>query len=200
MLKGETPKEITYIDNGVKITNNNGETVVFKDTTFNIYTNNNNIEKEMAKMSRNIARDSSRSGLVLKTIDVNKNEKTIEYSRDDLKLTSRSIDAESLSIDTKENINQVWLTIGKVDFIWDTKWEFKTIEGNRLSAEIMDLEFLKKVRSGEIVLLAETKLYVSLKIINSVNKYKDSNIKCTYTIIEVKEIRYPVHFKQHKLF
>lgn len=64
----------------------------------------------------------------------------------------------------------------------------------------MDLEFLKKVRSGEIVLLAETKLYVSLKIINSVNKYKDSNIKCTYTIIEVKEIRYPVHFKQHKLF
>lgn len=117
LLKGETPKEITYIDNGVKITNNNGETVVFKDTTFNIYTNNNNIEKEMAKMSRNIARDSSRSGLVLKTIDVNKNEKTIEYSRDDLKLTSRSIDAESLSIDTKENINQVWLTIGKVDFI-----------------------------------------------------------------------------------
>lgn len=199
-LKGEPPSKIIKAnDSIVQVINNFGEIKNISVNTFNTYINNPQLDKKLAGISQKISKDVSRTGFSIDTIENDEKTSEVYYSRDDLQLTSKSIDVESLSTRVEEKVNQLWLTIAKVDFVEDTKWEF-LFYNSKISAKILDKEFLRRIQSGEIVLSAGTQLYSKVKETRSIKTESKEKVKIEFIILEVMEIKHPEKFEQEKLF
>lgn len=180
-LKGRKPDKIEKNGNNVFVKMSDNSQITIAHNVFEIYTDNNDIENEMARMSEVSANDNTRSDLKITSMDEKGETEKVIYTKQDLTVTSKAQDVESFVSSFNEIESIIWVEIKKIDFKGDAKWEFINLrDGKTISASIADLEFLKQIRSGGISISASTifqiKLLSKIKVDslgNSISKPKD---------------------------
>lgn len=184
-LKGRKPDKIEKTGNNVVINMSDKSQMIIANNIFEIYTENNDIENEMARMSEVSANDDTRSSLKITSVDEKGKTEKVIYTKQDLSVTSKVQDVENFVSNFIEYENIIWVEIKKIDFKGDAKWEFvNLIDRKIITASIADLEFLKQIRSGEISISASTifqiKLLSKIKVDSlrkPIGKPKDTVIK-----------------------
>lgn len=113
--RGKLPEKFTYLkDNKVDIVNNYGASKTFNSCAFNIYINDNEIDKNLAELSRSISKDSDRKSLIVEEHDSKNNIITVsEYDSPDLIETADTLDVESLSTEFEKSFSTIWVKIKK---------------------------------------------------------------------------------------
>ena len=193
-LKGKKPKEIKKEDdNQTTIINAEGKNQTVNTTVFNIYASNTEIERKLAQLSSVVAKDDKRTSLVVEENDSNgKIIKEVTYEQEEVASTCATVDMTEYAQDIEENINNIWLKIKKLYFQGNAKWDFYTDIGNQtISAVIEDYEFLEKIRNNAIYVVAETKLFVKLKVVRKLDKQGKYLDKGQYIIIKVLDVIQP---------
>lgn len=201
-LKGKDPSHIKNIGSNIEVTNANGNVIVVDKPTFHLYTNSNDTEKNLSKLSDVLTKDSARSSFTIFGEDDNGNViRSVEYSKEDLAYTSKALDVEKLASNVQEYFNTIWLKIKKSMFVGDGKWEFiSMINNDVLSASIEDEEFMKKVHSGDVFLSADTRLQVQLRCRRKEGENGEQLGKINYAVMKVLEIHNPNRNEQLDLF
>lgn len=186
-LKGKAPKEIkNKSDGNTTIVNVDGNSNEVKTNIVNLYINEPDIERQLAQLSEVLSKDDGRTSLVLEENNSGKIEK-VEYNKEDLINTSTAIDIASFDSSIEETINNVWIKIKKLYFQGEAKWDFILQIGNQstISATIEDEDFLTKIRTGNISVTSETKLFVELKVQTKTDKDGKNIGKPQYFITKV---------------
>ncbi|MHB7978919.1 hypothetical protein CF067_00955 [Clostridium sporogenes] len=173
-LKGEKPKKVEKISEGVKIENKDCKEMVFNNYTFNLY--NEDSDKIISKVFNNCKRDSfsikeeEKNKVFVQKKEFENMVKEIDFSTEEQIIT---------------NVNTVELQIRKPDLTGNTQWEF--IYNNNIKATIQDQKFLDKVHKGEISINAKTRIRAELQIETVLNE-KNDILKTNYTVVKVIEI------------
>ncbi|MDY6281850.1 MAG: hypothetical protein SPL40_02150 [Erysipelotrichaceae bacterium] len=151
VLKGEKPRAIEKDKNGfVSIVGKGGQTVV-NLFTFNVYSENADLEKCYAAAVDAVRRDGSRTGFAYKFDD-----STIEIEKQDFESMSKPVDTQSLKDNVKNVVtNRIKVKVFRPDFREMHKWGIELI-GKAETAEITDEDFLKKVQDSEISFSSNT--------------------------------------------
>lgn len=193
-LKGKKPKEVKKDnDNQTTIVNVDGKNQTINTNVFNVYTSNPEIERKLAQLSDVIAKDDKRTSLVLEEND--DNGKTIErvsYTQEEVASTTTPVDMSEYAQDIEESVNDIWLKIKKLYLQGNAKWDFYTDIGSQtICAVIEDNEFLEKIHNNAIYVVAETRLFVKLKVIRKIDKQGKQLDRKQYFITKVLEIIQP---------
>lgn len=181
MLKGEKPKSISKENGMVSITSRDGVVYNANEMIFNIYTSNDNIEKELAKMSKCVVKDNARSDLSFGFQNEDGYEK-IEMSKEELIPLSKAQDVGSFNENIQENIMITDIKIRKPDLIGDSKWQF-VLNGKSIYADILDQEFLSKVHATNSNIKFHNGLMLKVELLV---RYTDEKI-LGYRILKVIE-------------
>lgn len=193
-LKGKKPKLINKEnDNIITITNYDGEKQQITNNVYNIYTKDNEIEKQLAHLSEVVSKSEGRTSLIIEGKEGDKIIDKVIYNKEDLCDTKVPLDVEEFSSEAEESVSEVTLKIKKMYFLGEAKWDFIILLGNniQISAEIEDKEFLEKVQKGTIVVSANMRIRVILKNRRKINLNGDIIGKSTYKIIKVLDINIP---------
>lgn len=177
MLKGQTPKEIVKNGECVTITNTDGNVYHANEMIFNIYTSNEMIERELAKTSKVVMNDKTRNSLSYEFED-DEGISKVEMSKEELIPLSVPQDVEKFNNCIEENTVTTYLKVRKPDLIGDSKWQFGYSE-RFIYADILDKEFVEKVRKGLITFNAGKIIKVDLLV-----RYKGTKV-LSYKILKV---------------
>lgn len=180
MLKGEAPKSVEKNGDKVSITTNNGTVFNADRIVFNIYTSNDNIEKNLAKTSKSVMEDNFRTGLTYQ-FENEEEETSIVFSKDELIPLSKPQDVESFNNIIEENEMTTYLKVRKPDLIGDSKWKM-VLNGKNIDVEILDKDFLDGVHNGEINFKKGIELEAKMII-----RYTEKKI-LSYKIIKVLKV------------
>jgi len=183
-LKGMPPKEITHTDNEVKIENNQGNVFTANSMTFNVY--NNDVEKDMALIAKNVLNDKDRTGLTYEFID-EKGDKKIKLDRELLSCLAAPQDVEKFDKEIQENEMITYIKVRKPDLKGNTKWGC-TLNGRNITCEICDEEFLGRVHNDEISFTSSTQLRVKMIIRYKAAFEPDRCEIISYKIVEVLKV------------
>jgi hypothetical protein len=89
----------------------------------------------------------------------------IDVTQQDIPNMAKTVDiSEYISKRLDPLYSTQWLTLGDIDFLGKTKQVFLDLTGNKLIAEIEDIEFLDKKLKAQIIFKAGMKLNVKLRI------------------------------------
>ena len=151
VLHGEKPKSIEKgKDETVIITGNEGQTIV-NNFTYNIYTDNSDIEKCIADSIDTVRKDGSRTGLTYKFDD-----SSVEIDKNDFEALSKQIDTQALKNNVKHvDISRLKMKVFRPDLHGTFKWGIEIV-GKAETAEVTDKEFLKKVHNSEVSFSSNT--------------------------------------------
>jgi len=131
-------------DNSVKITDNNGDSIVVMGNVYNIYNNNQGVNDAVSNSFATLQEDPSITGL-----EISDEEKVLfRADKDDFESLSTKvvIEDENTKKIVKEAAN---LTINKIVFEGaGRKWDF-VYQGNNISANITDADFFQQIDNGE---------------------------------------------------
>ena len=176
-LKGRKYKKAEKEGNIVKIENLNGNIIVVKNSTFNIYDKNQPIKDAIAKNFETLHGDPSITGFEI----TDTNEKPmINIERKDFE--DMSIKDETT--EEKRNIlEKATLNIIKLSFEGKYKWEFY-YRGNKISANILDEPFNNLIDGGEKFAKGD-KLKVDLEITQIFDSSANTFINKSYQIKHV---------------
>ncbi|RPH99066.1 MAG: hypothetical protein EHM72_12190 [Calditrichaeota bacterium] len=143
LLKGEKPKEIKDSGSEYQLTTNRGTIINVDKITYNIYLNNDKVNDAVGIAFEALDSDHAVTGF--EVLDGQQN-KLFEAVREDFEGMSQTLVSEEVN---KKTITAVAvLNIYKVIFDNKYKWEFY-LKGNKISANICDADFFKRIDSGE---------------------------------------------------
>lgn len=172
------------------IINNTLDSEEFDSSNFNIYSLDNVIEDNLAKLSSMIMSNKNSFQVVYKNGIL---ERRINYSREDLENTSKKLDLESLSSVKEEYTSLMSLQVEQLDLSISSSWKFKDISNtkNNFKAKIKDKEFAKSLKSGNVVIGYGLILKADVKTTIVKDKYgKVVPSKSTYIIEKVHDVLY----------
>lgn len=176
-------EDICSIDNTLK-------TEDFDTSNYNIYSSDNVIEDNLAKLSSMIISNKNSFQVIYKNGIL---EKRINYSREDLENTSKKIDLEALTSVKEEYNSLMSLQVEQLDLSTSSSWKFKDISNakNNFKAKIKDKEFAKSLKSGNVVIGYGLILKAEVKTTVIKDKYgKVVPSKSTYVIEKVHDVLY----------
>lgn len=176
-------EDICSIDNTL-------ETEDFDTSNYNIYSSDNVIEDNLAKLSSMIISNKNSFQVIYKNGIL---EKRINYSREDLENTSKKIDLEALTSVKEEYNSLMSLQVEQLDLSTSSSWKFKDISNakNNFKAKIKDKEFAKSLKSGNVVIGYGLILKAEVKTTVIKDKYgKVVPSKSTYVIEKVHDVLY----------
>lgn len=179
MLNGKPPKEVIKRDGEITLINFNGNTFNIDELTFNVYTTNDTIEKNLAKVSKTVAHDNSRTCLSYEFETEDFLDK-VEMNKEELHTLSVPQDVSKFNECIEENIVITNLMVRSPDLLGDNKWCFKYNE-KYIYADIKDECFMENVRNGSITFVAGTKIKVELLV-----RFKGIKV-LSYEILKVFE-------------
>ncbi len=144
-LKGEKPQSTVNFEGGVKIQDTKGNVYVTNQATFNIYNSNPTIHKAITGQFSALQEDPSVEGFHL----LDKDNKEV-FSAEKSEFNDLAVLKDSISEDKKIEQVVAELTISKLIFenSQTRKWEFY-YKGNRISANMIDNDFFKRIDAGE---------------------------------------------------
>lgn len=201
-LKGHPPIKIEDNNGRKEITNRDGNVIIIENSTFNIYVNNDEIEKGLAKMNRTISQDGGRTTLEIKSYDQNGNSnEDVDYSEEEIKQSSNAIDVDKLIDDIEIQEFKCSASIKRPCFSGDTKWDVKIslLDNKSVSVSVEDAEFLEKIQKGEIGLSATTRIFAQFESKARIGKNGESNGSTKYSLKKVFEIHQLPKFEQVSL-
>jgi hypothetical protein len=184
LLKGEKPQNIQNVENGVMVNGDVGNLTV-NNINYNMYTENQKVNKEMIEHFRKLNDDNNINGVNISEMD----KKYIDVVRDDFENFTN--ENKSLQEDSRiQEVDDTKLIIAKVPFdkkhLW--KWYF-IYQGNIISARITDVSFNEKMDIGESFSMGDC-LKVKLLITQAFDRNLDTYVNKNYEITEVyKHIR-----------
>jgi hypothetical protein len=168
-LKGDPPSKIVKAKNQVNIENNDGESLVVQDSTFNLYFNIPSLDKNLNNIFNALERDQNRKDTQI--IPYEKPDNSIFILRSEYRNLSAEL-YEKLPHDavTKEQLlEKIILKVKKPDMLGDSRWEFY-FNDLRIDAEIRDNEWRDKVKRGDVTFHAGTFLTVDMRVITDYPK------------------------------
>lgn len=179
---GRVPKiEVDKVKGNATIINNEKKSIVVNIDTLNLYTRDNDTEKDLAHLSESLKKD-NRSNLQV-NVKGKEFEESITYSSDDLVKTSIAQDAESFIPDYNEFESKLNLRVKKPVFKGDAKWEFiNLLDNSILNASVEDTNFIRRFHKNEIPLYPGTVLVVKM-----ISREKESSGKTIHHIIKVEQ-------------
>lgn len=184
-LKGDKPKETRVLENGkIEIKDNNGNLTIVNSTTYNIYTSNPTIHKAITGQFSALQEDPSVQSFELSTED-NDKESFIVDKMDfrDLSIVKNNI------LDQDKKIEQIIAELTMNKLIFETnqtrKWEFY-YNGNKISANIIDNDFFKRIDSGEAFAKGD-RLRVELNVCKMLDKTVNVYVIESYTVTKILE-------------
>ena len=134
------------------VTIDNEETSeTFDNSSYSIYSSDNVIEENLSKLSAIILSNKNSFQVIYKNGIL---DKRINYSKEDLQITTKKIDLEALS-SIKEEYNSIMsLQVEQLDLSGNGSWKFKDIANSKSSfkAKIKDKEFSKNLKSGNVII------------------------------------------------
>lgn len=188
-LKDENPKSITVNGDYVNVESNNGTINVINRVVFDAYTSTDKIEKAISSLSTAVFNDRTRSGLEISFNEKDGSKSSIQMNKNDLCKMSHELDVTSFSQDMEERESVVFIKVVKPDLVGKTKWTVYR-DTQKITCDILDEGFLKKVKNGDILfkgmMLMKVKLLSRYKILD--NGLPDNTVKAIYKISEVLEI------------
>lgn len=189
-LKGRKPDKIKKDGDNVIVNMSDNSQTIIASNVFEIYTDNNDIENEMAKMSDVSANDDTRSDLKITSVDETGKTERVIYTKQDLSATSKAQDVESFVSGFNEYESTMWVEAKKIDFKGDAKWEFVNLRDNKvITASIADLEFLEQIRSGAISISAFTIFQIKLLSRIKVDSFGNPVGKPKDTVLQVLDYK-----------
>lgn len=202
-LKGAEPLSIKQQNNQYNVTNINGEILTVNKNVYNIYTNDNDIEHDLANISKVVANDRARTYVEIKATDgeTQQEVKSIRFEHSDLVDTSNALDVEKYSKELFEEIGELKLKIKRPCFVGDTKWDFIILMNSQnISASIEDTEWLKNVQDGKVNLCAGTTIRASIRFRYQLDKNGNKDGKTKYAILKVLEVSEPKSLGEQMTF
>ena len=149
-LKDENPKSITVNGDYVNVESNNGTINVINRVVFDAYTSTDKIEKAISSLSTAVFNDRTRSGLEISFNEKDGSKSSIQMNKNDLCKMSHELDVTSFSQDMEERESVVFIKVVKPDLVGKTKWTVYR-DTQKITCDILDEGFLKKVRNGDIL-------------------------------------------------
>ena len=169
-LKDENPKSITVNGDYVNVESNNGTINVINRVVFDAYTSTDKIEKAISSLSTAVFNDRTRSGLEISFNEKDGSKSSIQMNKNDLCKMSHELDVTSFSQDMEERESVVFIKVVKPDLVGKTKWTVYR-DTQKITCDILDEGFLKKVRNGDILfkgmMLMKVKLLSRYKILDN---------------------------------
>ena len=183
-LKGEKPKQVApKKENRVAIENNNGQILIVEGPVYNLYERNKVVEKAVTNTFETLENDSSVTGL---EITDKKKKSLFEAKREDFKaIANLPVSEDVLQENERKIIERADLHTLKIVFEEKYKWEFY-YQGHRITAKIDDLEFFKRINSGERFGKGDM-LRVELEILQIKDETANVFVNHSYRILKVIE-------------
>lgn len=178
-LKGKKPKEIKEENDKKIIINYKDEQYVADRQITATYLDSAKIDNCTVNIFTALKEDPNRDDMLLESKTENIKIKKEEYDNMAAKIIEEMKEDEELFTQVIETP----LLLKKPDLLGNSKWGF--VFTKNIEAEIKDIEWLKKVHSGEIKLFAGVKIPVKLLIEIELDEYKNPKNEPKYSIIEV---------------
>jgi hypothetical protein len=162
----------------VKITDENGDNILIKDSVFNIYQNNSAINDAISNSFATLNEDVSIDGFEIKT-----KADTFFANKSDFDGISTKI--ETINNDEKRVIVSANLIVNKIVFEQgNRKWEF-IYRDNKISATINDEDFFTKINDGKVRFAKGDTLEVELEIYKILDKTVNAYLNKSYKVVKV---------------
>lgn len=143
-FKGGKTEVVKTEDNSITVKNVEGDVAIIDNRVYNIYLNNEVIQKNIAEEFEEMGKDDSITGFSL----LDKNDKPlVSIPKEDFARISE-LEEASIKPDDRIITKAVTLTILSLSFERNIKWTF-IMEGIKLQAKIKDDTFVTLIDSGE---------------------------------------------------
>jgi len=167
-LRGRKPKKTETKGDTTTIINNEGDTLVINNTTFNIYQHSPVVQDALSQNFDALNNDPAITGFEI----TDKDEKPyVRVARDDF--ADLALKSESESEGDRQIVEAATLNIVRLSFEDNLKWDFY-YRGIKISAKIADPSFYELIDKGEAFAKGDTlevELQVNQRFDESVNTY-----------------------------
>ncbi|MCW0518408.1 hypothetical protein, partial [Riemerella anatipestifer] len=193
-LGGEKPKNVEKTgDNITKIENNSGEIKLVNSKSGDLIFNNPVVNVTINNTFNSIDTDKDVTGLKF-VADLNKKQiefpkklfKELSENRLDLQEEVNQIDDEKRLV-TKQNEP---LSIFKIVFDENNKWQFLNKLGHKISAKIKDRNFFERMKRNEVYFGFGDVMIVDMEIVQEFNEIAKAYENKSYTITNIREIKH----------
>ena len=171
--------------------NNGTVTETYSHTSYHIYTMDNVIEDNLAKISSILMGNKCLLQVTYKNGILNRK---VNYSKEELSLASKKMDIERLVATKEEYSSSMSLKVEQLDLLGKGTWKFKDIANSKngsFKAKIEDKEFTKQLKSGNVIIGYGLILKGEVKTTVFKDKYgKIIPGKSTYLIQKVNDVLY----------
>lgn len=179
-LSKRTIKTVESQGDSVKITDVNGDSIVVNGSVYNTYNNNQVVNDAVSNSFASLQDDPSITALEIS----DESEVLFRAEQDEFDELATKIVIEDES--NKKITTAASLTINKVVFEGPgRKWEF-IYQGNRIAANISDVNFYRQIDEGESFAKGD-QLLVDLEITQAYDESLKAYLNKTYTVQEVKK-------------
>lgn len=180
-LKGKKPQQNQIEINGESITITIGETkIVIAKEIYDLYMKNKSIDESIKKVFEAVDKDEDITGL--KILDSQK-KPVIDVPREQFGNMTMPSEQFDEIIEIEPSIVKV-LTVFKIVFDTGYKWQF-IMDGRRITATMMDGEFMKRMKDGEAFRYGDT-LEVELQVQKVLDKDLNVYIEKEFKILKVR--------------
>ncbi len=175
-------QEIKQNESKTTITTINGDTYICDNVIYNIYKNSQNINDSISDQFRILEEDPAINGLTIST-----EKESFSISKDDFSLLAQKVEVlgENKRKETK-NSETVYIVKPVLEKSQTRRWEF-IWNGNRISANIIDVDFLEKMEQGEYRFGSGDKMIVDLQINQLLSLTYNAWLNESYQIILIHE-------------
>ncbi len=178
-------KPETVKDSGIsslEISNNKGS-IIINANVYNIYQENPKVRQSLRNTFVKLEREEEIESFSIKDLETDKNIFSVD-SEDFLELAS----SEDEMPQRKQKVikDSQELSLFKVVFRENYKWEFFYL-GTKIYAQVSDIDFFKKIESGEIAFRSGDKMIVNLEIEQIFNESANTFVNDFYNITKVLE-------------
>lgn len=204
-LKGEKPKKVTTIVNdseNVIVQNIDGTNNTVNINVFNTYVSNPSIEQNLNKFGKDLSSTNRTSFELLETTENNLEDPGfVSFDKGDIESLTKKIPVNEIDVDPEDVLTKETLYLVTAKYNSTAMWDFTMSDGQRISAQIHDINFLNKVNSGMIGTTGKTEMKVDLlTVINKGLTTSNRKIKTRYYIKKVHEISNPFDGETPTLF
>jgi len=184
-LKSKKPRSVEQDGEVIKVVNNEGNSISVPKGT-NIYFNNYKIDNYISGVFSAVSSSNNVDGVSLFTDSTGK----LAFSKDDLTELSNPI-PDLIEPSTQKIIMRTdTLYIKKPDLLGDSMWTFES--DRQISAEIIDNDFISRIRSAEIKVCAGMSITVEMEVRYDLDKDNMPDPKSyKYKIVRVLETYIP---------
>ncbi|WLD23746.1 hypothetical protein NU10_13725 [Flavobacterium dauae] len=193
-LAGEKPAEIEKTrDNQTIVKNNKGDIKVINSKSGDIIFNNPIVNVTINNTFNSIGNEQNLTGVKFVS---NLNEKQIEIPKNILK------DLAEQRLDIADEIEQISedkrivrkhnepLSIIKIVFEQNNKWQFLTKLGHKISALIKDNSFFERIKKNDIYFGFGDVMFVDLEVTQEYNQIAKAYENKSYVIIAIRDIKH----------